>query len=302
MPALHFSSLIDEKLVTLKSPLSDLRDIYTYMVNLICKKYPSDNNENDLVDLLVKRQLNDGILFPCGSAVPHLHIEAFNDTVISVFIPETPIVTDHGIVRIFFMVFTCKSDNSLYLQILNTIIRLSKDTEFYSKILNSQTPREFMKVIKNNDIVVKKRLMVGDIMTTTVLTVKKDTTLKELSQEFYNHNFGYFIVIDDDNQPIGEVTILDYLMAGFPDYTNFLNNLYFLKTFEPFEKLLQEEHRMLVNSIMKPIELSITPDTSIFKTVFLMNKHKRRDVPVLENDKLVGVISFSDIFRKIIRG
>jgi len=235
MPAMHFSSLIDEKLVNLRSPLNDIKEIYKHMVSQICKKYPSDNNENDLIERLLKRQLNEEILFPCGSAIPHLHIENFQDTVISVLVPETPIKTENGIIKIVFMIFTCKSDNTLYLQILNSIVRLSKDDELYERVLTCKTAKEFVKTLKKNDLPVKKAFTVGDIMTLKVFTVKRDSTLKELGQQFYTNNFGYFIVIDDDNKPIGEVTILDYLMAGLPDYTKFLNNLHFLRTLDPLK-------------------------------------------------------------------
>jgi CBS domain-containing protein len=255
-----------------------------------------------LIELLLNRQLNEEILFPCGSAMPHLHIENFQDTDISVLVPEKPIQTEYGVIKIIFMVFTCKSDNTLYLQILNSIVRLSKDNELFNKVLSCKTAKDFVKTLKRNDLPVKKAFTVGDIMTLKVLTVKRDTTLKELGHQFYTNNFGYFIVIDDDNKPIGEVTILDYLMAGLPDYTKFLNNLHFLRTLDPFERLMSEEEHMYVSSIMKPIEYSVAPNTSIFKTVFLMNKNKKRDIPVIEHGRLVGVVSYTDIFRKVIKG
>jgi CBS domain-containing protein len=168
--------------------------------------------------------------------------------------------------------------------------------------LTCKTAKEFVKTLNRNDLPVKKAFTVGDIMTLKVLTVKRDTTLKELGHQFYTNNFGYFIVIDDNNKPIGEVTILDYLMAGLPDYTKFLNNLHFLRTLDPFERLMSEEGQMIVSSIMKPIEYSVAPSTSIFKTVFLMNKNKKRDIPVIDHGKLVGVVSYTDIFRKVIKG
>jgi len=302
MSAMHFASLIDLSLVFLRSPLKDLKGIYTFMVSQICKKYPSKNDEKDLIERLCDRKLNEGILFPSGAAVPHLHIESFNDTVISLLIPEKPLETEYGTVKIFFMVFTCKSDNSLYLHILQSIIRLSKDELLFSNSLAARTPNEFITVLKKSDLSVKRTMTVSDIMTTKVFTVAPENTLKELAQLFYEHSFEYFLVVNDRGKLVGEVTILDYLMVGLPEYTSFLNNLYFLKTFEPFENLLKDEHKITVSSIMKPVEISLPPDASIFKTVFLMNKYKKKDIAVIDKGKLVGIISYNDIFRKIVKG
>ena len=301
MPALHFSSLIDEKLIFLKSPLNEVKDIYKFMVNQMCKIYPSDNDPNHLIELLLKRQLNDGILLPSGVVIPHLHIENLKDTVVSVLIPEKPFETEHGIIKIFVMVFTCKSDNSLYLQILQSLMRFSKDEELYNFVLTSQTPKEFLKVLKANDAGVKKTLTVDELMS-EVFTVKKDANLRELSEHFYKHNATFFIVVDENNKPVGEVSILEYLTAGLPDYTKFIDNLHFLRSIDPFEKLFNEEHRMHVRSIMLPIELSVSPTTPAFKAIFLMNKYKKRIVPVIENDKLFGVVGCIDIFRNVYRG
>lgn len=302
MHAMHLSSLIDLSLVFLKSPLQDVHKIYAFMVNHICKMYQIESSEAELVEKLSKRKFNEGILFPTGTAIPHLHLENFNDTLISVLIPENPIVTEFGTVKIFFLVLTGKKDNSLYLHILQSIIKLSKDSELFKNILNVKTAHEFLNLLKTGDFSVKRAVTVSDIMNQLIITVEKDTTLKELSHLFYEHNFGYFPVIDENDKLIGEVTVLDYIMTGFPAYTSFLNNMNFLKSFEPFERLLRDEHDIRVESIMKPIEVSLSPDTSIFEAVFLMNKFKRRDIPVLSNGKLAGVISFMDVFRKLIKG
>jgi predicted transcriptional regulator len=96
--------------------------------------------------------------------------------------------------------------------------------------------------------------------------------------------------------------MMDYMMAGLPEYTSLVSNLYFLKSLEPFERLMKEENSIEVHSVMKPIEITIAPDTSIFKAVYLMNKHKRSDIPVIEKGKVVGIVSIEDIFKKVIKG
>ena len=302
MGALHLSSLIDLRLVFLKSPLQDLREIYRFMVKQKNRKYHTKIGVDELVERLMKRNLDEGILFPTGIAIPHLHLDDFGDTVISILVPEKPIQTEYGVIKIFFMVFTCKSDNSLYLHILQSLIKISKDTEFFEKLLSIKSPQEFQKTIKSVNLAVRKAMTVSDVMLSKVITVREDTTLKELSSLFYEHNFGYFPVLDKNDKVVGEITIRDYMMAAFPAYTNFMPNLNFLKSFEPFERLINDEANHVVKELMKPMEVSIKPDSSIIEAVFLINKHNKRDLPVLEDGKLVGIISFMNIFKKVIKG
>ena len=293
---MQLSSLIDSKLVFLKSNLTNIEDIYTYMVSQKNKHYPVRNKVDDLVERLMQRKLDDAFLLPNGVAIPHLHIDDFRDITISVLVPKNPIITDSGIIKILFMIFTCKNNNAIYLHVLRSIVKMTQDEHFYDKILNARNTLDFQKIIKERDLAVRRAVTVRDAMVTDLITAKETTTLKELSQMFYDYNFEYYPVLDEDNNLLGEVTLDDFLMAAFPAYTNFMPNLNFLNSFEPFERLLKDEDKLLVKSIMKPIEISITPEASIVEAVFLIHRHKKTEIPVIENGKLLGLISFMNIF------
>jgi len=297
MAAMHLSSLIDTKLVFLKSSLCDIREIYTFLVTQKFKKYPAKASVSELVDKLMQREADTTFLLPNGVSIPHLHLDDFGDTVISVLIPKQPIETEAGIVKIFFMVFTCKSDNSLYLHILKSIVKISQNEHYFDKVLNVKNAKEFQKFLKNEYFPIKKALYVCDVMVSDVITVCENTTLKELHLLFEEYNYGYFPVICKNNKVIGQVSLQDYIMAAFPAYTNFLNNLNFLKTFEPFEKFLKNEGNLNVGEIMKPVTISIHPQSSVVEAVFLITKNNLRELPVLENGNLVGIVSLMNIFR-----
>ena len=91
-------------------------------------------------------------------------------------------------------------------------------------------------------------------------------------------------------------------MSAFPDYTNYLGNLQFLKTFEPFERLLKDENKILVRDVMRETDITLSPDSTLIEALFTMKKSKRRHLPIVVKDKVVGIISFTDIFKKVIKG
>jgi CBS domain-containing protein len=67
------------------------------------------------------------------------------------------------------------------------------------------------------------------------------------------------------------------------------------------EELLKNEGTILVRSIMKPPVRSIAPDSSVLAVAFEMTRSRKRHFPVVENGRIVGVVSSMDILSKVLR-
>lgn len=50
-----------------------------------------------------------------------------------------------------------------------------------------------------------------------------------------------------------------------------------------------------VQDLMTEQMITVTPDTSVDQCMGLMNQHRIRHLPVIENDKMVGMISMRDV-------
>lgn len=302
MTALHLSSLLNKDLIKINITCDSIETIYSILLDEICDSFSLPEPCSDLLQRIMERDREASTVFPTGVAIPHVHIEGYDDTIIGIAIPSEPVKTDDGEIKLFILVISGTLQNTLYLHILQSIIKLSKDTNLFSRLLKVKKPDEFIELIAEGDFGLKRNVTVSDLMSNKLYYVKREMTLKELGNIFYEKNFGYCPVVDDNLNLIGEVTVLDLIMTGFPDYTNYLGNMNFLKSFEPFETLLREEKNIKVIDIMKKTECQLSPDASVIEAVFLMKKFKRRDIPVVIDKKIVGVISFMDVFRKVIKG
>lgn len=300
MHAMHLSSLIDCNLVFLQNEETNLAKIYERMVEEISSRYPLSENKEVIIDKLLSRKLSDGILFPTGVAIPHLHLDGFEDTVISILTPSRTLTTEFGDISILFMVINGTNDNSLYLKILQSVIKLSKDRDFFKGLLAKKNVTEFIEFLSKGDFSVKESVTVTDLMERDVITINSKQSLKDASNLFYKYDINYLPVLNSESKFVGEITLRNYLMLGLPEYTKFLPNLNFLKAFEPFEKLLKKQDQ-LVENVMQEVGVCLSPNTSIFEAIFIMNKNERRDLPVVENNKIIGIISLKNIFRKIIK-
>ena len=54
---------------------------------------------------------------------------------------------------------------------------------------------------------------------------------------------------------------------------------------------------------MKSVNVSVSPDDSVVKAAFLMERRNIQVLPVLENNKkLVGIVRMMEVFQEVSRG
>ena len=58
---------------------------------------------------------------------------------------------------------------------------------------------------------------------------------------------------------------------------------------------------IIVKDVMTPKVVFVTPDTSVEEGLAIMSERRCRHLPVLDNKKLVGIVSMGDLVRRIIK-
>lgn len=118
-----------------------------------------------------------------------------------------------------------------------------------------------------------EKLAVRNFMIKDVLTVNSNETLKQVAKKLYLRKVGSAIILEDD-KPKGIVTNRDIVNCiGSFD----------LSLDSPISKIMS-----------KPL-VSINPGKSILDAANTMNEKNIRKIPVIEEDKIVGIISASDL-------
>ncbi|HEX2406873.1 MAG TPA: CBS domain-containing protein [Nitrososphaeraceae archaeon] len=120
--------------------------------------------------------------------------------------------------------------------------------------------------------------LVRDIMTKELLTIsEKDTALKA-AQVMSEKGVSSLIVLSDD-QPIGIITERDFI-----------------------KKVCLKELKLSsvkVGDMMSKIRTSASPDTSIDVAVQRMVNNRIRRLPIIDNGKLVGIITVTDLAKHL---
>ena len=130
---------------------------------------------------------------------------------------------------------------------------------------------------------------VRDWMSTDIVTVDITGTLPEAHALMKEKKIRRLPVLDE-GRLVGIVTLGDIREASPSDATS-------LSIYE-LNYLLA---KLDVESIMTREPLSVSPSTKLSEAAKLMLNHKIGGLPVLDGEKLVGMITESDIFRAFVR-
>ncbi len=124
-------------------------------------------------------------------------------------------------------------------------------------------------------------------MTRKVKTVTRDVTMRELGQMFAADDFNAYPVVENSHV-LGLVTKFDYLNCF---------------AFTPARMIPQYDDLMkrTVTDVMKPEFIYVNGETKLTRVLQLMVEHRVRSIPVIGNDKLVGIISREDVMRALKR-
>lgn len=115
---------------------------------------------------------------------------------------------------------------------------------------------------------------VSDIMTTSVVTCNVDESLQEVARKMQKQNIGLCPVFDE-NQLVGVVTDRDITVRAVAQGLDLSETT--------------------ASSIMSPNPATGNPNMSVEDACLLMSDKQIRRLPIMESDRLVGIISLADL-------
>ncbi len=133
-----------------------------------------------------------------------------------------------------------------------------------------------------------KHYLVRDWMTPNPVTITSDTSLPDAHRLMTERRIRRLPVVDR-GQLVGIVTLGDVRGAQASEATS-------LSIFELHYLLA----RLPVSKVMHRPVLTVRPDATIAEAASLMLEHKIAGLPVVEHDKVVGILTESDIFRIVV--
>jgi CBS-domain-containing membrane protein len=124
-----------------------------------------------------------------------------------------------------------------------------------------------------------KTTKAADIMTTNVITAKKDMVLTDVIALLLRWHISAMPVVDDEDRIVGIVSEIDLVNLTFDG----------------------NARDTTVEEIMVTDIVSFSPDTQLADLVHSFSKRHLRRVPIIDKGKVVGIVSRRDILREMLR-
>jgi CBS domain-containing protein len=129
-------------------------------------------------------------------------------------------------------------------------------------------------------------------MTSPVVTVGPDTSVKEAARLLLRHSISAAPVVDEGGRLVGIVSELDLLLGDVPA--------------DPVAHVIptppeQAPPPRRVSDVMTGDVLALAEDTDAADVARLMRESSLKSIPVLRGDAVVGIVSRRDLLRSIAR-
>jgi CBS domain-containing protein len=138
-------------------------------------------------------------------------------------------------------------------------------------------------------------------MTHDVVVVRPDTTVRDIAELMVAHHISGGPVVDGAGAVVGIVTELDLMLRNanlkVPTYLRVLDAMIPLGNPLEFDEEIRRALGTIAKDLMSAPVHSVTSDTDLADLATLMVDKRVNPVPVLDDGRLVGIVSRTDFLR-----
>jgi nitrogen PTS system EIIA component len=300
---MKLASLLDHDLIKLSVKGTTRDDVLRELIELACARNKGLNKQL-IIDTIMEREGQQSTYMGKGLAMPHARIEGLNDILIVYgYSPEG--IDYPGVgekVHYFVMLLSCKTKVKTLLQAMGAFSSVFSNGALVLKLAQAGSSQEIINAIDKAGVMVKETVVARDLMRTDIITILPNETLKDIVDRFFRNNISGAPVIREDGTLLGLITEREILKIGLPKYMNMMENIAFLKEYEPFEVLFAKENEILARDIMSTDYHFVHEEVSVIQLAFnFVNKNVRRLFVLDDKQHLKGMIMRKDLIQKVLR-
>lgn len=152
-----------------------------------------------------------------------------------------------------------------------------------------------------------KNINVKDIMVTDYATIGPDSPVSQAARMIFGgktRETGYkpfgIVVVDEFSQLLGMISMVDILYHLRPPFMNYEQENVSLWEGE-LEVYLDHFTDLRVEQVMNSPVITVTPRDDLMVVIDRMVKRGIRRLPVVEEEKIIGIVYLSDVFHHVCR-
>ena len=148
-------------------------------------------------------------------------------------------------------------------------------------------------------------LTAADLMTTEVITVTTETTIRQLAEIFVTHRISSVPVLDGAGNLLGMVSENDLIAQDksvhLPTVVTLFDWVFYLESERKFAQELKKMTGQTVGELYAANAATVKPGTPINEIADLLSAKGAIALPVVDNGRLVGIVARIDLIRAMLR-
>jgi CBS domain-containing protein len=143
-------------------------------------------------------------------------------------------------------------------------------------------------------------MQASDVMVRDVVTVTPETEAAEAVKLLVEHDISALPVVDADGRILGMISEADLLRRA--EIGTEKHRLWWLEAVTPSDTLavdFAKAHGRRVAELMSERVISATQDTPLSEIAALLERHRIKRVPILEDSKVVGIVSRANLIQAL---
>lgn len=139
----------------------------------------------------------------------------------------------------------------------------------------------------------KQRVPISQIMSKELITVNPKQSLYEAENLFKKNKIRHIPVVENEKL-LGVLSYSDLLKISYADVeeSNGAEDV-------PVSAVVYDV--FTISQVMTKAPLSVNPGTTIKEVVEILSEHSFHSVPVVENEKLRGIVTTTDILKYLLQ-
>lgn len=150
-------------------------------------------------------------------------------------------------------------------------------------------------------------LTVADIMERDTPVAAPGDSVESVLRLLRGHELPGVPVVEDGGRCVGIITEADLIMAGedadlhLPHYFELFGGLVFLESLGHFEERLRKATAARASDLMTPDPVTIAPGAPVAEAARTIARSRHNRLPVVQDGRLVGVVTRVDVLEALAR-
>jgi CBS domain-containing protein len=134
-----------------------------------------------------------------------------------------------------------------------------------------------------------------ELMNPKVVTVCPDRPLREILRLMLRYHLNDMLIVDKEQRLAGIVTYSDLSRKLLPTERELMEHEEYLTTPQAMEDRFSDIANIPVAEVMTSNVITVSPDLEVLKAGATMMAHRIKQLPVVQDNKVIGIISHTDI-------